>query len=202
MGRETERSGSCSQQGLGAAAAAEACGMTTSALRMWEKRYGWPKPDRTPSGYRKYSADLIEDIKRMNRLIECGHSLRELIIDGVPQWPSVVIPKRKRITKLRELELPASRAAARFQREVVQAFVQENWRKLRELLERGRRELSRADEIKGLLRPMNAGFAEMREIGHADVEQVREIEMMAVARLQNSTMALENPPHAESRQKS
>ena len=163
--------------------AAKVCGMTAAALRMWEHRYGWPNPERTANGYRRYSQVLIDEVIRMNRLLECGHSLRDMIIDGIPQWPSQVIPKRKRITKLRELELPASRAAARFQREVVQAFVQENWGKLQELLERGRRELSRADEIKGLLRPMKAGFAEMREIGHADAEQVRELEMVVKARL-------------------
>ncbi len=34
---------------------AEQTGIAAGTIRMWEQRYGFPAPQRTPSGYRRYS---------------------------------------------------------------------------------------------------------------------------------------------------
>lgn len=50
----------------------ERSGVTASSLRQWERRYGFPKPQRSPSGYRYYSEQDLAMIRRMSALIAQG----------------------------------------------------------------------------------------------------------------------------------
>ncbi len=45
-----------------------------STLRQWERRYGFPKPERSASGYRLYRDVDIRDIEQMKRHIAAGLS--------------------------------------------------------------------------------------------------------------------------------
>lgn len=56
---------------------AEQTGIAESTLRAWERRYGVPEPDRTPSGYRIYSVDDVKKVQRMRELCEGGMSPNE-----------------------------------------------------------------------------------------------------------------------------
>ena len=67
--------------------ASQACGLSPSVLRIWELRYGWPNPRRKANGYRSYSPHLVDDLKRIAKLIDEGTPIRQLIVDGLPQWP-------------------------------------------------------------------------------------------------------------------
>ncbi|MBJ7331676.1 MAG: MerR family transcriptional regulator [Solirubrobacteraceae bacterium] len=40
-------------------------GLAAGTIRMWEQRHGFPVPERTASGYRKYSADDVEALRRV-----------------------------------------------------------------------------------------------------------------------------------------
>jgi DICT domain-containing protein len=44
---------------------AELTGIAAGTIRMWEQRYGFPTPGRTASGYRRYSADDVEALRRV-----------------------------------------------------------------------------------------------------------------------------------------
>ena len=44
---------------------AEATGVAAGTIRMWEQRYGFPEPERTPAGYRLYSDDDVETLRRV-----------------------------------------------------------------------------------------------------------------------------------------
>ncbi|HEX3616188.1 MAG TPA: DICT sensory domain-containing protein [Solirubrobacteraceae bacterium] len=50
-------------------------GVTESTLRMWERRYGFPLPERTESGHRRYSEDQAELIDQVQILRHAGLSL-------------------------------------------------------------------------------------------------------------------------------
>ncbi len=52
----------------------ERTGVPASSLRQWERRYGFPKPERSESGYRYFSEGDIDAISRM----------RDLVAEGVP----------------------------------------------------------------------------------------------------------------------
>jgi DICT domain-containing protein len=51
-------------------------GVTEPTLRMWERRYGFPLPERTGSGHRRYSEDQAELIDQVQILRQAGLSLR------------------------------------------------------------------------------------------------------------------------------
>jgi DICT domain-containing protein len=54
---------------------AEQTGIAAGTLRMWEQRYGFPAPDRTESGYRRYPADVVQVLRRVVDLRERGLSV-------------------------------------------------------------------------------------------------------------------------------
>lgn len=53
-------------------------GIPAPSLRNWEKRYGFPNPERTSGGHRFYSALDVEFLKKAVQWIEEGHSLGEI----------------------------------------------------------------------------------------------------------------------------
>jgi DNA-binding transcriptional MerR regulator/methylmalonyl-CoA mutase cobalamin-binding subunit len=47
--------------------------LSKDVLRAWEKRYGFPSPERDANGERCYPADQVERLRLMSRLIEQGY---------------------------------------------------------------------------------------------------------------------------------
>lgn len=47
-------------------------GLSAHVLRQWERRYGFPRPERTPGGHRLYGEEEVELLKRVRRLLEEG----------------------------------------------------------------------------------------------------------------------------------
>lgn len=50
-------------------------GLSTHALRMWEKRYGAVVPERTDAGGRLYSDADVERLRLLHDLVQSGHSI-------------------------------------------------------------------------------------------------------------------------------
>ncbi|HCZ14890.1 MAG TPA: MerR family transcriptional regulator [Candidatus Accumulibacter sp.] len=48
-------------------------GLGKDTLRVWERRYGFPRPDRDDHGERVYPAEQVERLRLMKRLIDQGH---------------------------------------------------------------------------------------------------------------------------------
>jgi DNA-binding transcriptional MerR regulator len=53
-------------------------GVSTHALRAWERRYGTVEPHRTPGGSRRYDAAQIDRLKTLKELTDYGHSIGEV----------------------------------------------------------------------------------------------------------------------------
>jgi DNA-binding transcriptional MerR regulator len=69
-------------------------GISKDVLRMWERRYGFPKPSRVSSGERNYSADDLARLMLIKRLMDLGHRpgrLMRLSNDELTQMMSVPI---------------------------------------------------------------------------------------------------------------
>jgi DICT domain-containing protein len=60
----------------------KATGVGQATLRAWERRYGFPLPQREPSGHRRYSAEQVERIRRVARERERGVPLPQAIERG------------------------------------------------------------------------------------------------------------------------
>ena len=50
--------------GIRTNAAAELLGVSPNTLRSWERRFGYPKPRRTPGGHRQYDLTELESLRR------------------------------------------------------------------------------------------------------------------------------------------
>jgi MerR family transcriptional regulator, light-induced transcriptional regulator len=53
-------------------------GVSTHALRAWERRYGTVAPHRTAGGSRLYDAAQIDRLKTLKELTDYGHSISEV----------------------------------------------------------------------------------------------------------------------------
>src|SRR3954471_7577970 len=67
---------------------------------MWETRYGFPVPERLPSGHRRYSDDDVQRVRQVSRDREAGMSMPAAIeraqqIAGEPE-PSIFAAVRRR----------------------------------------------------------------------------------------------------------
>ena len=54
---------------------AERTGIAAGTIRMWEQRYGFPEPQRTASGYRRYRVEDVDLLKRVLAYREGGLSV-------------------------------------------------------------------------------------------------------------------------------
>jgi DNA-binding transcriptional MerR regulator len=51
-------------QGIRTNAAASMLGVSPNTLRSWERRYGWPKPHRSPGNHRQFAVSQIEALRQ------------------------------------------------------------------------------------------------------------------------------------------
>ena len=61
-----------SETGMSIAAVERETGLGKDTLRVWERRYGFPKPSRDSSGDRLYSMDQVQQLKLICRLLDAG----------------------------------------------------------------------------------------------------------------------------------
>lgn len=59
-------------------AVARLTGVSTHALRVWERRYGIPAPERTQAGGRLYSDTDVRKLRSIKRLLEYGHAIGDI----------------------------------------------------------------------------------------------------------------------------
>ena len=79
---------------------AKQTGVPEGTLRMWETRYGFPVPERLPSGHRRYSEDDVQRVRQVARDREAGMSMPSAIerarqISSEPE-PSIYAGVRRR----------------------------------------------------------------------------------------------------------
>ncbi len=74
-------------------------GIREATLRAWERRYGFPQPDRSEhNNYRAYSREEVENIRRVARLISEGLAVSEAIAQ-VKAAPVRALPTGERLTE-------------------------------------------------------------------------------------------------------
>jgi DICT domain-containing protein len=98
------------EDGLSIREVTRATGISEGTLRMWETRYGFPDPERLPSGHRRYSADDIVRVRQVVRDRDAGLSMkaaieRALELAGEPEL-SIFAGLRRRRPDLQPYLLP------------------------------------------------------------------------------------------------
>jgi methylmalonyl-CoA mutase cobalamin-binding subunit len=64
---------------LGIGALSRATGVPVDTLRTWERRYGFPQPERTPSGHRRYPARTVDRLRLVKQALEVGHRASSVV---------------------------------------------------------------------------------------------------------------------------
>jgi methanogenic corrinoid protein MtbC1 len=64
---------------LSIGALSSATGIPVETIRTWERRYGFPVPERKPSGHRVYPLNTIPRLKRAAQAIARGHRPAEVV---------------------------------------------------------------------------------------------------------------------------
>jgi len=64
---------------LSIGAISEATDIPTGTLRTWERRYGFPDPDRTAAGHRRFSPEIVERLRLTARAVDAGHQASEVV---------------------------------------------------------------------------------------------------------------------------
>jgi methanogenic corrinoid protein MtbC1 len=64
---------------LSIGALARATGIAVETLRTWESRYGFPVPERKPSGHRVYPLDAVPRLRRIAEALALGHRAGQVV---------------------------------------------------------------------------------------------------------------------------
>jgi MerR family transcriptional regulator, light-induced transcriptional regulator len=70
---------------LSIAAVERDTGLLKDTLRVWERRYGFPQPDRDAFGERAYPLEQVEKLRVIRRLIDAGHRPGRIMAMSVDQ---------------------------------------------------------------------------------------------------------------------
>jgi len=68
---------------LGITAVEQETGISKDTLRVWERRYGYPRPERDPHGERAYPPEQVEVLRRIRRLMDQGARPGRIFAQGV-----------------------------------------------------------------------------------------------------------------------
>ena len=95
-----------SADGLTIREVASRTGVEAATLRMWEQRYGFPEPERLPSGHRRYSHLDVELIRQVTRDREAGLELKAAVENAKRAAPRRAAGDRRRLDLRRAAPAP------------------------------------------------------------------------------------------------
>jgi len=75
-------SGASAGAWLSIGALSRATGIPVETLRTWEARYGFPEPDRKPSGHRVYPPSIVPRLRLVAEVIARGHRASDAVPAG------------------------------------------------------------------------------------------------------------------------
>ncbi len=64
---------------LSIGALSKATGIAVETLRTWESRYGFPSPERKPSGHRVYPVSAVSRLRRVAQALALGHRAGQVV---------------------------------------------------------------------------------------------------------------------------
>lgn len=64
---------------LSIGALSKATGIAVETLRTWENRYGFPTPERKPSGHRVYPVSAVPRLRRIAQALSLGHRAGQVV---------------------------------------------------------------------------------------------------------------------------
>lgn len=87
---DIQKSSSPFEPSLTIGAVSKATGFSPDTLRVWQKRYGFPVPQRKPSGHRLYSTADVKRLRRISEALARGHRPGQVVPLPEPRLQSLL----------------------------------------------------------------------------------------------------------------
>lgn len=84
------RKGALAARSYSIRVASRLTGIPADTLRMWERRYGFPRPERTDGGSRTYTDEDIELLHLLSRALKAGYRPGEIVGKGRPELEDIL----------------------------------------------------------------------------------------------------------------
>ncbi len=104
---------------LSIAAVERDTGLSKDTLRVWERRYGFPAPERDSIGERAYSLEQVDKLRIVKRLLDAGHRPGRIV--PLPLATLQELSEQTLDQPLRAAELPMGTADVRAHLELIRS---------------------------------------------------------------------------------
>jgi DNA-binding transcriptional MerR regulator/methylmalonyl-CoA mutase cobalamin-binding subunit len=125
---------------LSIGALSTATGIPIDTIRTWERRYGFPVPERKPSGHRVYRLETIPRLRRAAQAIARGHKAAEVVpaseraldalLNSLPELPALGERSQDRIGNISGHTEDLLEALRRFDGERLRGLIHSAWIRL------------------------------------------------------------------------
>jgi DNA-binding transcriptional MerR regulator/methylmalonyl-CoA mutase cobalamin-binding subunit len=141
-------------------------GLSKDTLRIWERRYGFPMPDRDTLGERSYPFEQVERLRTIKRLLDAGHRPGRIVA-----MPSADLDRLSNATGVRAkgaqpaADIPHSPDLGAF----ITAIRQHDVESLRHLMARTLSRIGLGRFVLDVIAPLNAQVGEAWMQGRLEV---------------------------------
>ncbi len=136
MSEGHEQAGAGGQLSIGGLS--RATGIPIETLRTWERRYGYPVPDRKPSGHRVYALSSVPRLRRIAAALDHGMRASHVVpipdaelsqlLETFPAAPAFAPEPRGRASSVAATSIEGLlEAVARFDSECLTATLRADW---------------------------------------------------------------------------
>jgi DNA-binding transcriptional MerR regulator/methylmalonyl-CoA mutase cobalamin-binding subunit len=132
---------------------AQLAGLTTHAIRVWERRYGAAAPSRSAGGARLYSDEDVQRFKLIKRLLEQGYSTRAIANLDLPKLATLASSHAPAIGSAADVDLEATERAGRAIDELLDGVAVLNLEAAERALQRAANDFSPRDLVLKVLAP-------------------------------------------------
>lgn len=132
---------------------AQLAGLTTHAIRVWERRYGAAAPSRSAGGARLYSDDDVQRFKLIKRLIEQGYSTRAIANLDLPKLAALASSHAPAVGQASDLDLAAHERAERAIEDLLDSVAVLDLEAAERALQRAANDFSPRDLVTRVLAP-------------------------------------------------
>jgi DNA-binding transcriptional MerR regulator len=77
----------------------DATGLSAETLRIWERRYGRPRPERLPSGHRRFTGGQVRWLRRVAEALARGHRPGEVVPLGERELDRLLEPGKETVVE-------------------------------------------------------------------------------------------------------
>ena len=151
---------------LSIAAVERDTGLSKDTLRVWERRYGFPMPERDTLGERSYPFGQVERLRTIKRLLDAGHRPGRVVA-----MPPEDLERLAMTVGLPALPRDLSPSAPTDLGEFIQAVSSNDVEGLRRLLARSLARLGLGHFVLDVVAPLNAQVGEIWMQGRIEVFQ-------------------------------